>query len=108
MTFDLTTNYETYKNCYFIDQKYTIDDSLALEIWNDEDGPIARLTTWVGATSSENAAYVDTNNCPWAEDFIEKMGIGKPTGNFARSGFCIYPEYEFDMDKVNKYMGEEE
>lgn len=44
--------------------------------------------------TNERCFFVDTNNCPWAEDFLEKNGIAKPTGNLGFSGFCVYPEYE--------------
>ena len=106
--FDLTTEWDTYKDCYFVKNTYVHNDGIELEIWNLEDGPIATLTRYITATSSENAAYVDTNNCPWAEKFIKELGIGKATGNYTRSGFCTYPEYEFDMDKLREYMSEEE
>ena len=45
-------------------------------------------------------AYVDTNNCPWAEQFLEENNIAKSTGIFAPSGFCAYPLYEFFPDAV--------
>lgn len=43
----------------------------------------------------KNAAYIDTNNFPWATLFIEK-GFATDTGFIKRSGFCEYPLYQFD------------
>jgi putative membrane protein len=45
-------------------------------------------------------AFVDTNNCPWAEKFISDNKLGKPTGIKAASGYCVYPQYRFDMEKL--------
>ena len=45
-------------------------------------------------------AYVDTNNCPWVEEFLEENHIAKRTGIFAPSGFCTYPLYEFHQDST--------
>lgn len=101
--FDLTTEYATYKDCYFIINKYQKSDSVALEIWNDEDGPIARITTYITQVFKANEAYLDTNNCPWAEELVKKLGIAEYANGVASSGFCIYRLYEFDMDKVKEY-----
>ncbi len=106
-TFDLTTRYETYKNCYFIINTYYADESLALEIWNNEEGPIAGLTTCLGS-ATKGYAYLDINNCPWAIDLVNKLGIGADTGKIERSGFCFYPLYEFNMEKVKEYGTTEE
>lgn len=43
----------------------------------------------------KNAAYIDTNNFPWAETFL-KRGIAVDTGFTKQSGFCEYPLYQFD------------
>lgn len=101
-TFDVETEFATYKDCYFMIAHYAMDNSLALEIWNDEDGPIADLTRCLG-NAKENESYLDMNNCPWARDLVNKLGIGKFTGVLQGSGFCIYPLYEFDIEKVKEY-----
>ena len=43
----------------------------------------------------KNAAYIDTNNFPWADTFL-KRGIAVDTGFTKQSGFCEYPLYQFD------------
>ena len=68
-----------------------------------EDGPYAILTVNLSQKCKPNCAFVDTNNCPWAENFIEKYKLGMPTGDMKMSGFCIYPEYEFDLAEIAKY-----
>ena len=50
--------------------------------------------------ASESKAFVDTNNCPWAEEFIQENGLGEFTGIYGNSGFCTYPLYEFNLGKL--------
>ncbi len=105
--FDVVTPYATYHDCFFSIEKYRADNSLALQIYNMEDGPIATMTVWLPHDSNiapkEGQAYIDTNNCPWAEDLIEKLGVGENTELIGFSGYCIYPLYQFDMEKLVKY-----
>ena len=78
---------------------YTSNGTLAIRVMSNE-GPYAVLTVNVdteGAT--DNRAYVDVNNCPWAERFIKDNGLGEPTGWSCLSGFCVYPLYQFDLEK---------
>lgn len=46
---------------------------------------------------AENMAFIDTNNCSWAEDMLKKQKFAKKTRNRACSGFCDYPLYKFDL-----------
>lgn len=48
----------------------------------------------------ESHAYIDTNNCPWAEEFLQENGIAKPDPRdiYGMSGFCTYPLYEFNPE----------
>lgn len=68
----------------------------------EEEGyimPYADLTVWLEPTVG-NAAYVDTNNLPFAEEFIEENHLGEPTGLMRWSGYCRYPLYTFDMERI--------
>lgn len=99
----LRTAYRVYEGVYLRVGKYQADDSVAIQAWNRQDGPIATLTVCLCDKSlGEGEAYVDTNNCPWAVDFIEKEGLGKRTGRVGQSGFCVYPVVKFDMEKVRE------
>ena len=68
--------------------------------------PFATITVNLCASEDysfmeKNQAYVDTNNCPWAEEFLQDNGIAKPVeGIYGLSGFCTYPLYEFDLDSI--------
>lgn len=45
-----------------------------------------------------NAAYVDTNNCPWAVSELVSMGAAKDTGYTMQSGWCEYPLLQFNEE----------
>lgn len=64
------------------------------------EGPYATITVNLDGTLCPEYAYVDTNNCPWAEEFIEKYHLGESTGLSRRSGYCEYPLYKFDIKKL--------
>ena len=61
------------------------------------------LTIYLGLPVQKDCAFVDVNNLgdgilPW----IEKSGLGKPTGRKERSGFVEYPEYHFDAKRLQE------
>ena len=92
--------------------RYNADNSLAIQLYSwckDYGGfnePFAMLTVCLNdkTIKKDNMSYLDTNNCPWGEDFVEKYGLGKPTGMLGFSGYCAYPLYEWDLDKLNELM----
>lgn len=97
----LKTEFRVYENVYLQVGKYLEDNSVAIHVWNRQDGPIATITVCLCDRSlGEGEAYVDTNNCPWAVDFIEQEGLGKRTSRMRRSGYCTYPVVKFDMQKL--------
>ena len=55
----------------------------------------SRLGNFCEMIGLKNAAYADTNNCPWIKELIE-AGVAKDTGFTKQSGFCEYPLYLFD------------
>ena len=100
------TEYGNYEITSVAMSRYRADNSLAIELWCD-DGPFARLTVCLIDKLKENESYVDTNNCPWAEDFIEEYGLGEIVGCKA-SGYCLYPRVAFNMDRIRELFGESE
>lgn len=76
--------------------KYNTWGNTAVELI--EDGmPFATITVNL-CDLPENLACIDTNNCPWAEDFIKEYDLGKNTGVVIPSGFCKYPVYELNLE----------
>lgn len=47
--------------------------------------------------------FIDTNNWAEGEEFIKKHELGEDTGFRGHSGFCTYPLYRFDKQKLVHY-----
>lgn len=99
--FDVVTEFCTYKDCYLSIEHYAIDDSLCLQVWNNE-GCICRLTVFTGQWGVDMQT-VDVNNCPFAPKLIDDLGIGIDTLRRCKSGFCEYPVYIFNLEKIKEY-----
>ena len=86
--------------------KYANNGNLAITLLEKTEygyEPYAFLTTNTGLfLPDDNLAVVDTNNCPWAERLIERYGLGE-FFSVTASGFCRYPVYSFDMEKLKEY-----
>lgn len=101
----LETEFGIYDGVFLRVGEYRGDGSVAIQAWNRQDGCICTLTVCLCDPGlEEGESYIDTNNCPWAIEFIEKEGLGKRTGIFGHSGFCTYPIVKFDMEKVRERM----
>lgn len=90
-------------------EKYKNNDNLAIQMWRwDEDGfqePWSILTVNLTKKCNPNCAFIDVNNNgDNIIEWLEANNLGVFTGNFEISGFCIYPEFEFNMDELNKYI----
>ena len=81
---------------------------VGLICWDDGfREPWSDLTVNLGVKCKPNCAFIDINNndngiIAW----LEANKLGKLTGRMEMSGYCIYPEFEFDVDEVNKYLEE--
>lgn len=76
--------------------QYQNNGNLAIRLIDTSDSSVfATLTKNFDRKLPRNQAYVDTNNCPWAADFIRKNNLGVLTGEYKRSGYCAYPLYQF-------------
>lgn len=85
--------------------EYMANGNLAVMAISDDDGDtFATLTVNLQVSLPGNCALIDTNNNPWAEEFLKKNKIAKPTGRCVSSGFCTFPVYEFDK-KILSEMG---
>lgn len=64
------------------------------------------LTVNLAEKAPDYCAYVDTNNMPGIEKFIEQNDLGEFTGFTQRSGFCEFPLYMFNVDKLRELCPE--
>lgn len=55
--------------------------------------------------SIKNSAFIDTNNCPFAEQLLA-FDIAEPTSFSKRSGFCEYPLWVFKESFLREAGGE--
>ena len=64
--------------------------------------PYGDLTVNLEGKVPDYCGYVDLNNMPELERFIEDNDLGEFTGLTRRSGFCEYPLYMFNVDKLRE------
>ena len=104
---EVKTEWAVYKDCFLQVARYQADNSRAIEIWNREDGPIARIMVCItGSMLAEDETVLDTNNCPWAVELLEENGFAERTGRTRRSGYCEYPAMKFDRSKMAEFEEE--
>lgn len=85
---------------------YVLHDNLAIQLYCVDDNavePFAMLTVNFDSKCNPVCAFVDINDCPWAIRLIDEYGLGKLTGRTMRSGYCVYLEYQFDMERLEHY-----
>ena len=98
---------------YFKFEKYWYKSNTAVHIFAKHKGvdeeffePYCSVSVNLVQVSpqSDKCIFVDTNNAPWLEDFLQSNGFGLPTGRFATSGYCCYPEYLLNIKLMKEYQ----
>lgn len=98
---DLVTDFGSYRNIELRAGFYMYDGSLAVFIWDMHEGCVAKITTCLDdKTLQEDEAYVDSNNCPWAKEFLIKNNIAAELDKYKQSGYCEYQAFKFDTSKL--------
>lgn len=93
---------------------YLDNGSLYVGLLTNEEGypePWQNLTVNLDASRwcKPNCAYIDTNNNgDEIIDWLEKNGLGHETGRIAASGWCFYPEFEFNMEALKKHVASDD
>ena len=95
-------------DCVLSVNKYSNNNNTAIQILSKDEEfdcfvPFATLTKNFDKLD-ENYAYLDTNNCPWAEELVEEYNLGEPTDMFEMSGWCVYPMYKLNLEEIQKYV----
>ena len=91
------------RNCRLCRSSYDNNGRLALFI-NFEDDPcgfddLVITVNLVDEDCPDGHAFIDSNNCPFAEGFLLDNGIGSPVG-IGFSGLSSYPLYRIDLSKT--------
>ncbi len=67
--------------------------------------PWSDLTVNLGVPCKENCGFIDINNNGYGIiDWLTENELGEITGREKVSGFCVYPEFAFNMEKLKEYM----
>ena len=88
--------------------KYSNNGNLYVGLLTHEDGfpePWSNLTVNLAVNCEANCAFIDTNNN--GEEIVSWLvenNLGKLTGRTQISDYCTYPEFEFDLDELNKHI----
>ena len=69
--------------------------------------PYGDITVNLDGKAPDYCGYVDLNNMPELEKFIADNDLGEFTGLTKRSGFCEYPLYLFNVDKLRELCPEQ-
>ena len=101
--FNVNTAYSSYPGCVFEVGEYANNKHIAIGIFDDE-GPVSNLTVNIPGIEMypKNYSCIDTNNFPEGKNLADQLRIGEHCGAL-RSGFCIYPVYKFDIEKVKEF-----
>lgn len=92
------------KESYFLASKYRNNNRLAVLLVLDDVNDIVITVNLDCALSSEDEtlAFIDTNNNKDIENLLLLKGVAMPTGHYGFSGYCCYPEYRFNLEKIKK------
>ena len=89
---------------------YADNDNLYVGMitWEEDwPEPWSDLTVNLDVKCAEDCAFIDTNNngekiLLW----LIENNLGDLTGRMQPSGFCLFPEFKFNMDELMKYTDE--
>ena len=107
-TYELTSSYGGKETVFFAKGSYAFTRGLALRLYSVEDEfiePYCSLTVCLPSEQPENdcSAFIDTNNCgEQITGWLEGIGAGKVTGKTRKSGFCTYPQFQFDKNFIDQ------
>lgn len=94
----------------FIVNHYANNNNLSINMIttiDDYPEPFSFLTVNLNEKCAENCAFIDVNNNgPDIIDWLIDNKLGKLSGKIKQSGFCIYPEFIFDLNEIKNYICE--
>ena len=84
-------------------QQYMNNRAMFIGLMCNEDGHeefFGDVTVNLSVAAPNYCGYLNVNDMPDIERFITDNDIGEFTGFTQRSGFCEYPLYLFNVDKL--------
>lgn len=82
-----------------------LTNAMFIGLMCNEDGyeePFGDVTVNLSVAAPNYCGYLNVNDMPDIEKFITDNDIGEFTGFTQRSGFCEYPLYLFNVDKLRE------
>lgn len=70
--------------------------------YEDSMEPYGDVTVNIDGPCPDYCGYLDTNNSPMLEAFVVNNNLGEFTGIVGQSGFCSYPLYSFNVDRLRE------
>lgn len=86
-------------------QQYMNNKAMYIGLMCNEDGqeePFGAVTVNLSVAAPNYFGYLKVNDMPDIEKFITDNDLGEFTGFTQRSGFCEYPLYLFNVDKLRE------
>ena len=78
---------------------YDQGGNLAIRLYSKAEygfAPFCMLTANTDAVCPENCSLININRgFEGIEDWVKEHGLAVPTRRSVRSGYCLYPEYQF-------------
>ena len=90
--------------------QYANNGRLYLGLISYRDGdpePFADVTVNIDAPVPDYCGYLDTNNLSKVEKFVTENDLGEFTGIMGQSGYCQYPLYLFNVEKLRELFPSE-
>lgn len=87
--------------------EYIHGGGVALSLWVNDDGypePWADMTVNLDVPAADGCVFLDTNNFPEVVEIFRDYALGEPTGRVRASGWCVYPEYQLNNERLNEYV----
>lgn len=82
------------------------EGNLGIEMYTHKYGEVeswGMLTVNLYGKCPKDCAFIDTNdNGPEIMRWIKRHGLGHPTGHTSQSGYCTYPEVQFEEEFLKK------
>lgn len=109
--FDYTDSYGDIEKLYPEFSMYRDDDNLYLGFYfyyDDPDPDFSGMEPYCTATVNLyplpflHSAIDTNNNGQKMLDFLEKNGFGQRTGQVIPSGYCVFPVFKFNEEKIKE------
>lgn len=91
--------------------RYAKNEGLSVELYKypheNDDAYFGSITVNLPEGAPKYCAYVDTNKMSGVLPFLKEYGLVAPLPIVADSGFCTYPLFVFNIEKLREYTLED-